>query len=297
MTKLFMRKSIGFPLSSDEQIVRAENTLISWVTWQKKIEEIEKKIIASKIHILLVEILYTKVLVKFLYTSSEALIKAEEYGTYQISNNAIKINKSLITDIDKIIEAYKSYEANYHRLRAVSLKCEILHFIGEYEKAKKEAEELAKEADDFHYEDIKTQAIELIEGKTIYKTMLDKLQNLNDEEWFSIATDDQLKKFADHTITMLGIPVDRTDNVLKSFKTTRYMFQLKKEWCMYLNIYESREYSSSLQTVYLTDPDKICHCSLYNKYESKITTKNVADLVNAFKQFYCSNCNGRKLKN
>ena len=135
-----------------------------------------------------------------------------------------------------------------------------------------------------------------LSGKTEYQKTLNYARSKRDTD-VDLAEDDDatLKSNAAISLEVMELPPDRLPVVEREWLCMRDVARERMRWCRHFAIIQDLRHTSSPQTMYLRDPERLCICEKLG-YRTNITFPEWQVMIAAFKHTYCEGCPDREPK-
>jgi hypothetical protein len=105
-------------------------------------------------------------------------------------------------------------------------------------------------------------------------------------------SDETLRAYAAQALRLYDLPPDRLPAMQREYETIRESARDRLNWCRHLDRRSDDRHMRSHETMYKTDPDRICICHLHG-FHSKIPDPNWKVIFAVFKKEYCDSCKNR----
>ena len=260
--------------------------------WEAKAASVIKDAIATGSPSLLAAAIITRGQFVFSVLANQ-LILSSLYGTP--INLQQTIVQEHIDDAFQAIETFKQSGNLEAELRSKMLIADLYDLVGRQSDAQQIAKEVLPIAKIMEYSNLISRAEQHISGQSVRSHLIEVTRPKSKREKALVnagMSDEQLQRSARQMLRILELPSDRLPAMERDYRSCRDIAREKLHWCMHIDILQDKTHELHRETLYRTDPKRVCVCLLH-KHRSILESPDWMALVSAFKRSYCESCTDR----
>jgi hypothetical protein len=200
-----------------------------------------------------------------------------------------------IDEAFQAIETFKKAGNLEAELRSKMLLADLYELVGRQSDAQQIAKEVLPIAKIMEFANLISRAEQHIAGKALHSQLAEIARPKSEREKTVIlaaASNEELRQKATQMLRVLELPPERLPIMERDYNCCRDTAREKLHWCMHIDVLQDKTHELHRETLYRTDPDRACICSLH-KHRSILESSDWVALISAFKRSYCESCTDR----